>query len=298
MKLINSALVFYFVLPYLVFLFFFNPETNLNFNEVLWALQNTIVQSGISSLLSIGFGFGMALAIYALPKAIQNITAFLLLIPQFLPVIFSLLIGLSLISPYPMGTAGVIFIFTLINSGFAGFLLFQGIGGHFNQSAMIGEIYGINRFKFFIRVLIPGLKEEFKQTFLVIFLFCFTSISVPLVVGGGKGTNLEVLIYEKIFIDQNWSAAWYLNLMQIFLVVLLSLLITKSKINANNVKEYESTYIKSRLMVILLMGYLLTYCFGYFRQVYQSFSEFNFLIQYQDEIINAFLNGISVYMIT
>lgn len=281
----------------MLFLFFFKPVASINISEIKWALENSILQAGVAAFLSTLIGIGLARAVLTIPRRTQSAVLSLLLVPQVLPVLFSILIVLSLISPFPMGSIGVITTFTFINSGLAGFILFHAVKKNLGKLGFISDVYGIPQFKFLYKILVPNLKEDIKQCFLTIFLFCFTSISVPLVVGGGRGTNLEVLIYEKIFIDQNWSVAWILNLLQTLLVVSLSYLIVRTK-DQYQQDYYETSRLKSKFSLSILVIYLLVYIGGYLRSVYFSLDEFEFLTSYKTELIAAFFNSLNLYFLT
>jgi thiamine transport system permease protein len=58
----------------------------------------------------------------------------------------------------------------------------------------------------------------------------FGSFSVPLVVGGARGTTVEVLIYEKIRLSGHWSEAIILALLQSVFIFTLAFIVQKSKV--------------------------------------------------------------------
>lgn len=293
----QSILVLFFLSPYIIFLLYFKPVLNINRTEFFWSFKNSLVQSGVATAISIFLGLWFALGLLQLSVKLRPWFHNLLLLPQVLPTLFSILIVFSLVSPFPMGSVGVIVIFVLINTGLAAFLLTHSIRENLGSLGLISEVYGISRVRFFFQILIPLIKKDVLVHFLTIFLFCLTSISVPLIAGGGLGTNLEVLIYEKIFIDQNWSAAWYLNLFQVVFVFLLSYLITK--ISFYKKRNFtENNYTKSKTGLFFLFIYLTIYIVGYFFAVRQSLVSLDFLKEYKNEVYLAFWNNLKLYMTT
>ncbi|MBC7464373.1 MAG: ABC transporter permease subunit [Bdellovibrio sp.] len=282
-KILSGSLFLIFILPYILFFKYFTFDINLNLSELLWALKNSFIQSAGAALFCVVFGVYFALGLFQFPHKVQNVLTKLVLLPQILPSLFSILIAFSIVDPFPMGHLGVIFIFILVNLGFSSFQFYNAIQEKVGQLALVSEVYGIGRFCFYRKVLLPLLWSDIKLSFTFVFLFSLSSLSIPLVAGGGKGTNLEVLIFEKIFIDQNWSTAWFLMLFQSSLVFALSyfFLINRSY----PAKDFSAhRYTKSKLAAVAVCAYLAIYIGGYLYHLVRSFDSLEFMSDYVSEI--------------
>ncbi len=285
-KIVRYGLLLYFLLPYLAFLKYFNLDFHFDYQELAWAVKNSLVQSGITAVIITFLSIPLSLGLFATKENFAGVLAKLLLVPQILPTLFSILIAFSILNPFPLGTSGIIFIFILIHLGFATVLTYSGAQEKLGSYSIQSEIYGIGRFTFFRKIYFPLMKAELLTTFIMIFIFCFSSFSVPLVAGGGRGTNLEVLIYEKIFISQNWSVAWTLNIFQSLFVFLLSFFILKNR--AFEQTEFiAGRYLRSKIGLAGVAVYLLVYLGGYVHGLGKSGTAFNQLQPFIEDILIA-----------
>jgi len=290
-KSFSYLLPIFFVLPYLLFLRYFSFDVHLNVGELFWALKNSFIQSTIAATVSVVLGLIMALGVYQCAKPLQGLVLKLILLPQVLPSLFSILIAFSVAQPFPIGHAGVIFIFVLVNLGFAAFQIYNAIQEKIGQLPLVAEVYGVKRLAFLRKILLPLIWTDLKLSFVFIFLFCLSSLAIPLVAGGGKGTNLEVLIFEKIFIDQNWSVAWVLMCIQSVLVFGLSYFFLKNR--SYQTKEFAPhRYVKSMFGSLMIIGYLLFYIGGYIFNLFQSASAWEFITDYAAEVETATVHAL------
>lgn len=161
------------------------------------------------------------------------------------------------------------------------------------QLALVSEIYGFKRITFFRQILLPTLWPDLKLNFFLVFLFCFSSLSIPLVAGGGKGTNLEVLIFEKIFIEQNWDSAWVLMVLQTAFVFCMSYFFLKSRSFVTTEFKMHSFY-KSKLGGLGLIIYLSIFLGSYLLNLIGSFNAINDILLFSTEIVNATINSIGL----
>lgn len=289
---IFSGLVFlFFLLPYVFFLKYFDLKFDLNFSELIWAVKNSLIQSVTAAVVCTLVGFIMALGIFQAAPKWQSGLLKLVLLPQILPALFSILIVLSIIDPFPMGHIGVILIFIVVNVGFVTFQFYNSIQQKISSFAVISEIYGIQKLSFFRKILLPILSPDFKLNFFFVFLFCLSSFSIPLVAGGGKGTNLEVLIFEKIFIDQNWTVACSLMIVQALMVVAISATFLKNKSYlAGELKPHR--FLKSKVGLFFVLCYLGFYLLGYGYSIVKSIGALEFLSEYLTEVLDATVNSL------
>lgn len=285
---LNYGLLFYFLSPYIIFLNYYDFSFSVDFSQLLWALKNSIIQSAGAAAITVLLSIPMSQGILLLPEKIQALFVRLLVVPMVLPALFSVLIAFSLLNPFPMGTSGIIYLFVLVNLGFVAILTYSAIREKLGNLAVLSEIYSLRRIVFYRKVFFPLLYSDLVMNFLIIFLFCLSSFSIPLLVGGGKGTNLEVLIYEKIFIEQNLSAAFGLCLFQTALIFLLSFFVLRNK-KSKTTPFSGGTYLKSYTGFFLILAYLLIYLGGYVMGLVRSLSYVDFIFQYASELLVATL---------
>lgn len=288
-QFLRLGLLLYFLIPYFIFLWFFEFSFGLNFSEMLWAVRNSLFQSGVTAAIALALSIPMSQGLFLLPARFQNIALRLLIVPQVLPALYSILIALSVVNPYPMGSLGIIILFVFINLGFATLFLFNATREKLGALPLISEVYSIGRISFFRKIYFPVLKTDLVMNFFMIFIFCLSSFSVPLIVGGGRGTNIEVLIYEKIFVDQNWPAAFTLCLAQALLIFVVSAVVLKRRQYAEQAEFSAGRYLKSPLGLLLIAAYLLVYFGGYVIGLIKSLSYFDFIYEYRAELFEVTL---------
>lgn len=286
----RASILFFFLFPYIALLKFFNFDVQLNFSEVWWALKNSLLQSSVAALICIILGYCMALGLFNFSTAQRFVVSKLVLLPQVLPSLFSIMIAFSLVKPFPMGHGGVVIIFILINLGFAAFQIHHAITTRLGNLALVADVFGISSRQFKRKVLLRAIWPDLFLTFILIFLFCFSSLSVPLVAGGGKGTNLEVLIFEKIFIEQSWDSAWVLMVFQTTFIFTVSYFLLKPQaVLAADFQPHR--FYKSRIGFAGIIIYLLSYLGSYLFSLAEALLNYEGL-GYMPEIAEAALNSI------
>lgn len=220
-----SLIILLFILPFLTLISKLGIAGKIDTVDFFWALKNTLIQSFFSSVLILIFGIWGAFGLLYLEKKLtQHYSLFegLLLIPNILPSLFIILSSLYIISPFPFGILGIIIIHTLINIGLASFTIKNLIKSKVGQMAELALIEGASFGQFLWSGILTFLKRELFFIFLFFFSVCFTSFQIPLVVGADSGTTIEVLIYEKILIDNDLAQALSLSIIQSLSVLLLA----------------------------------------------------------------------------
>ena len=95
------------------------------------------------------------------------------------------------------------------------------------EHIFLSEQYGFSRAKFFWIFEWPAIKRVALSLNLLVFLLCFTSFSLVLMLGGGpKVTTLEVEIYSAIRFDFSIAKAAALSLIQVAIVACVIFLLT------------------------------------------------------------------------
>ncbi len=88
--------------------------------------------------------------------------------------------------------------------------------------AEAAKIDGASRLKSFIFVELPILLPSIIASALLIFIYCFTSFAVMLVIGGAQFSTLEVQIYMYLTTLLDFKGAIGLTLIQIFFIGLIA----------------------------------------------------------------------------
>lgn len=282
-KLLPLAFILFFLTPYILLLKLISIPDSINFSELVWALRNSAIQATSAAGFSVVLGYYLSFGIFQLPLKLQNLISKLGLLPFVLPSLFSILIVFSLMNPLPMGHLSVISIFLVMNLGFSVLQISTAIKEKVGSMALVSELYGISKKQFRRKILLPLIATDLKLNFILIFLFCIASLAVPLAAGGGKGTNLEVLIYEKIFIDQSWDVAWILIALQGGMIFLLSALYLKPQSFVH--KAFQNhRYLKSKISLAGVFTYFLVFGGGYLGSLVHSFSYIESLGEFRNEL--------------
>lgn len=296
-KSIRFLLIAILLSPFLFLIIHF-PDLRIDdYSEFLWATKNTFLQATGSAFFSLIFGIWGALGLihFSAPKykLIRSVLEIICLAPNFLPTIFILLSLLSILEPYPIGLTGIIFIHSIINFGLVAVLLAGIIEKKIGKFSELALVEGASRVSFMKKVFFPLLKADLIKLFFYVFAVCFTSFSIPLIIGGGKGTTIEVLIYENIRLNSNWGSAVALALLQSILILFLSYFIKIGQTQTSN-QSSQFSLIQSvtGFLMILFVGIILTV--GYLEGVILGIGKVASLYGLQTEIIYNFFGSFMV----
>lgn len=222
-KVIFISAFAFFALPYVLLFRFFSEWRWPEFEEFAWALKNSAIQASGSAVLALIGGLLLWFGLVKAPLRSRAPLCWALLLPSLFPPLFLLLSFLSWMDPFPVGWIGISIIQGFMNAGLVSVLLLQVFDQKLGGLSEAAETLGASRLLFFrksARLLIPDV----LSVGLFVFAASFASFSIPLVVGGGKATTLEILIYEKIRISADWGAALSLSLMQLAIIAAFTLL--------------------------------------------------------------------------
>lgn len=125
---------------------------------------------------------------------------------------------------------------------------------HSCEEAAIAE--GASNFEVFSKIILPRVLPAAVSATIIVFLYCFTSFSIILVLGGGPSlTTLEVEIYRQAKTASNIEMAASLSILST-LTVLFVLFINSFIENRSSVFEADYTEIKTKKMNALERSYL------------------------------------------
>lgn len=135
-----------------------------------------------------------------------------------------------------------------------------------------GEVAGASAWRIFWQISWPRLKNTVIGVSLLIFLYCFLSFSLPLILGGIKYQTIEVYIYSLITQQFNWPAASAIAILQcIFLIAVIiiffkylknihepHLLVSKSQkkiISISTIRAILTLFIITPLLAVIMRGF-------------------------------------------
>lgn len=294
--LLRSALVLYLLFPFLFLIFQFRLQSWPDGAELVWAFKNSFLQAFFSALAAVFFGWWSAMGLISLGKKRRHFRPLLevcCLLPNFLPPLFILLATLNILDPFPMGIAGIALIHALINFGLVAVLLAGLIENKMGAYCELAYVEGAGQFFFLRKVFFPLMKRDLFMMFLFVFVICFGSFSIPLVVGGARGTTLEVLIYEKIRLSGNWGEAVILALLQSLFIFGLSFVAGKGRAVTGRPTSYmKLIYMPTgNLIILFCAGFLLM---GYWQGVAEGLRHLGEFYEVQSAVGEALLGSLCI----
>ncbi|MFS4458413.1 ABC transporter permease [Bdellovibrio sp. HCB2-146] len=300
-QLLRYSLVLFLFFPFVVLVYEFRIVELPELSELWWAFKNSFFQAFFSAFFSLILGIWAAQGLLTLARSRwawgRPILDILCLLPNFLPPLFVLLAILNAVDPFPMGVIGIVIVHTLMNFGLVAVLVAGLIETKIGAMAELAYVEGASRWLFVRKGLLPYLKKDLFLLGLFVFVICFSSFSVPLIVGGGKGTTLEVLIYEKIRLSGDWGSAVMIAFLQSVFIFGLSLIAGRGQSssesrpsNLNILSGYSGIYI------VLLVS--LIYMWGYVEGFIEGLPQISTLYELQSALIWNFLGSLSMGLIT
>ena len=197
-------------------------------SETAEVLVFTIEQAFLSALLALILGligaYGLEAAGVRFGSLNGRFLEALSLLPNVAPVLLFLLSVMKFL-PSLRGFTGIVIVHALLNTGLVSATVLRLFRSKIADLADLAYVEGASRFKFFSRVVLPVLFSDLRVVFVFVFAICFSSLGVPLVIGGSQATTLEVLIWQTLRIDGDFSRAFGVALVQLIAVLALTLLL-------------------------------------------------------------------------
>lgn len=299
-NVLRIGFVLFLIFPFIFLFTQFRVTGWPDMGELYWAFKNSFLQAVFSAMGALLIGFWVSLGLLTLTstrgRRLRMGLEILCLLPNFLPPIFILLSTLNVIDPFPMGIPGIVIVHTLMNFGLVAVLLASIIESKLGGVIELAYVEGARRWQFLWRGLFPMLKKDLWLLGLFIFVVCFGSFAVPLIVGGGKGTTVEVLIYEKIRLSSSWGDAVLLAFLQSIFIFALSFVASRGK-GVHSTRSANLSLIKSPsgLLVIAALSFL--YLFGYIEGFIAGLSLLSTFYDLQSALFWNFLGSLTLGMI-
>lgn len=169
---------------------------------------------------------------------------------------------------YLYGLAGILVAHVYLNASFASRSLLHAFESIPKEKYKLAKSLNFSTFERFIYVEWPALRTTLLSIASTIFLLCFTSFAIVLVLGGSPAYNtLEVAIYEAVKLDFDIAMALKLALIQLAVTTLLVLFSSNFRTTVSNVKTStliipwsEPKYIK-RFQIAMISLFTLFFMF-------------------------------------
>ena len=268
---------------------------HVDWSELTWAFKNSILQSVISSIVAVLVGlicsFGLLTYSEYSKKHWRTILEMMCLLPNFVPSIFILLAALNFFDPFPIGLSGVVIIHVLINYGLVAVVLAGLIESKLGGILELCYVEGVSRWKFLRKVFFPLMWKDLSYLGLFVFTICFSSFSIPLMVGGSQGTTLEVLIFEKIRMNADWSQAIFVAFIQSAFLFTVSFfaLRDQASIGQNQTRHHLVHLPLGAFIIVLIFAAIV---FGYAQGVYDGLRQLSRFYELQSAIISGVIGSL------
>jgi len=263
-SLIPGLLISFFLLTLAIFLFFTLYE-NSNANEPLFAvlsprilrlLKFTIFQATLSTIFSILIGIVLAWSLshqQKFPNRALLVALFSssLVLPTIIVVLGLITIlgrngWLNHISLYLFnhsfegflyGLSGILIAHVYLNGSYAARSLLHSFESIPKEKYKLAKSLGFSTCKRFYYIEWPAIKTTVFSVSSIVFLLCFTSFAIVLILGGNPSYNtLEVAIYEAVKLDFDISFALELAFLQLSISVILVFVTSNLKTDISNIK--------------------------------------------------------------
>ena len=138
---------------------------------------------------------------------------------------------------YVYGLGGILLAHVYLNASFASRALLHSFESIPKEKYKLAKSLHFSVWQRFLYVEYPALKSTLLSIGATIFLLCFTSFAVVLLLGGNPSYNtLEVAIYEAVKLDFDIALALKLALIQLSISAVLVVLSSGFKIDMSNLK--------------------------------------------------------------
>ncbi|MDA7848017.1 ABC transporter permease subunit [Sulfurospirillum sp.] len=139
------------------------------------------------------------------------------------------------------GLSGILIAHVYLNASFAARSLLHVFESIPKERYKLAKSLNFSTYKRFILIEFPAIKLSLKSISSTIFLLCFTSFAIVLILGGSPSYNtLEVAIYEAVKLDFDIPLALKLALIQLSITIFLVILSANFKTGASNIKTANS----------------------------------------------------------
>lgn len=256
-KVYLFAFVSLFLMPFLLVLF---QGTESSFRTANWfeffeVFFKSMFQAMLSAIFSVVLGLISALGLLRLSKKKNfRFLEVLIWLPNLLPSIVIILSSISIFNffmDFPYGIIGVVILHSFLNIGICSLAFLKIIEFKMGEQAELALVEGSTKIHFLRKSFLPSMANPIASVFIFVFIFCLSSFSIPLIVGGMQATTVDVLIFEQIKINANWSQATLFGLLQIGFVLSFYFLVSKLDSTIESSKKHQT-----HLLQVPFVGFL------------------------------------------
>lgn len=258
--------------PFSLF-FFRNFELDfLSLSETSIVFFKTFTQSILSTFFSFIHAVFATMALLSFSRSrFYSVLEWLYLIPIILPSIVILggvlnILEWSYVSPF--GLFPLILCHAMSFSGAISVILARAIMHKCHSICDWAKVHGVHSYKLFFNLIWFALRKDTILVLFTVFCFCFTSLNIPLVIGGSYWQTIEVTIYEQMKDLSQWSFALGLIILEVLFIFILSLFIsTKQIFSLSKSQPVQFTHISYLYLFIGLLPLILI-GFGLFEGIF------------------------------
>lgn len=221
--IVFTFFVVLFLFPYLAALREFS-SLQLDFSYLGRVYAFAAVQAALSAFGTLVAGCYAALGLFWLRSRVRPAAyaawEFVFMLPSLLPALFVVISFLNMFFFFPFGLPGVIILHVASEVGLAAVIIQRIYQQRFSPYMDWAQLAGASWF-YFLRKNFRLVAPDLAPVLAIFFVFFLTSISIPLMIGGGGYTSLELAIYEKIMVARDWNQAVNLFLCQFAFIALV-----------------------------------------------------------------------------
>ena len=179
---------------------------------------------------------------------------------------------------YIYGLGGILFAHVYLNASFALRALLHAFESIPKEKYKLAKSLNFSVFKRFYYIEYPALKSSLLGIASTIFLLCFTSFAVVLILGGNPSYNtLEVAIYEAVKLDFDIGLALKLALIQLSISAVIVVFSSTFRISVSNLTTSNTAILWKDSRIV---------------QIIQAFIIGVFMLFFLFPLIVIFLDGI------
>ena len=166
---------------------------------------------------------------------------------------------------YIYGLGGILVAHVYLNASFASRAILQALSSIPKEKYKLAKSLNFSLIQRFYYVEYPAVKATLLGIGTTIFLLCFTSFSIVLLLGGNPSYNtLEVAIYEAVKLDFDIEFALKLALIQLFISSILVIASSFFKLEVSNLQVDKHFPVLKELKIVALFQYAIITLFSLF----------------------------------
>jgi thiamine transport system permease protein len=219
-------------------------------------VNTSLLQALVSSLATLLVAAPSAWGLMALKRSLSPfiflMLEFLLLTPSFLPPLIVMVSVLSVFHFFPFGFWGVVGMHTLFELGLVSVFLSRCF---YKRIEPYEVLLALHRKSVVQNILlIVGLcRRDLLMMFGMLFVFFFTSLSIPIIMSGGGFSSLEYTMYTQFKNSNDWQAILPLYVIQIGIIGFV--LLINVKIQTEEIfLERRSAFLKTKGAALSLLS--------------------------------------------